>query len=216
MLLNIKSRNEKEHEGLSTALCAGPLVGTSLWIVLLGILAYTASVAVLHRRTEDSAAPVNAEDDPEISTLAPEDSQQQAKDLEDHVEAALGLLNNLAALSTCQLVHCIPGLLADTHRLPGEGIPAPPTPLGQAQALRQVLISAIEGLKAPSGESPQYYILNERYVMGRPIAYIITRLSIGDRTYYRYRNLAIAVVARQWESQEELIRSGGANAVETG
>jgi len=36
------------------------------------------------------------------------------------------------------------GLLSDTHRQPGEGVPAQPPPLGQDQSLRQVLVSAIK------------------------------------------------------------------------
>jgi hypothetical protein len=78
-----------------------------------------------------------------------------------------------------------------------------------------VLIAAIERFKPPGesagAEAPQarqYHILHEAYVQRRSVSYIITRHSISEATFHRNRREAISALARQLQSQEELIVVG--------
>ncbi len=89
-------------------------------------------------------------------------------------------------------------------------IPNELTPLEKAQALRLVLVDAIEQLKpgggptrARSPETLQHDILYEAYVEERSVANIITRHNISDTTYFRNRRAAVSAMARHLESQEE-------------
>lgn len=88
-----------------------------------------------------------------------------------------------------------------------------PTPLKQAQALREVLCSAIDGLKPASGvlrtsspEALQHSILYEEYVCGHSTASIMVRHSISETTFHRNRRQAISAVARELAKQEDLHR----------
>jgi hypothetical protein len=172
------------------------------WILLLGLLAYAASVYAIWRWRPSPPVPV-----PE------NDLRTQDQDIARLVQDALRKLNNLSALSKCELVLRLPRtLLASRPQLSHHGGPGELTPLGRAQALREVLIAAIELLKPP-GESTgagapqalQYHILHEAYVQRRRIAYVMTRHSIGEAMYHRNRRAAISALARHLETQEELI-----------
>ena len=94
----------------------------------------------------------------------------------------------------------------------GGGTIGPPGLLEQAQSLREVLVSAIEQLKPPTGaigasapEALQYYILHEEYVLSKSTSYIVTRYSISESTFFRNRRAAVSAVARHLETQEEII-----------
>ena len=90
---------------------------------------------------------------------------------------------------------------------------AVPTPLEQAQALREALVSAIERLM-PSAEvarpgtpgALQYHILNEQCVQKRPISYITVRHNIGESTFHRNRREAVSAVAHDLQTQEEQLQ----------
>jgi hypothetical protein len=93
-------------------------------------------------------------------------------------------------------------------------------PLSQAQALREVLISAIEGLKPPNqpvqSVTPallQYDILHEEYVLRKPTRYIMTRHNIAESTFHRNRRAAVSLVARHLQDQEEQLWSGAQTGV---
>ena len=173
--------------------------GQAPWIILLGILAYAASVAVLHQTRLSSEQGSNSEvtgPDP----TEDEDVEPDSLVLRRMVQDALQHLNNLAALSQCELVFLLPRTLGEI------------TPLEKAQALREVLIAAMERLKPPgeatragAPEALQYHILYEAYVQGKPVAYILTRHNIADSTYHRNRRDAIDLVGGHVLSQEELI-----------
>lgn len=85
-----------------------------------------------------------------------------------------------------------------------------------------MLIAAIEKLK-PQGEvasagpqsALQYSILHEAGIQGRPVAYILTHLSISDSTYFRNRKAAVLALAKHLQTQEDLFRGGGANKEQT-
>lgn len=131
------------------------------------------------------------------------------------VEEALRQLNNPYALSTCEFVDLIPATLAATRSHTGNGTTDDSTPLEQAQALRQVLVSAVDHLKPPGDsvrpgapQALQYHILHERYELGDPTLHIRTRHSIAESTFHRYRRDAVSAVADHLQAQEELIARG--------
>ena len=185
----------------------------ALWVLLLGLLVYAASIiAVCRTRTGDIAKnPKLADNTAEASSDHGRQGQPSA-DLLRLVEEALRRLNNPAALSRCGLVHRLPGILSNARSEHGRGVMDAPGLLGEAQSLREVIISAIDQLKPPTGaigasapEALQYYILHEEYVLKKPTSYIITRYSLSESTFHRNRRAAVSAVARHLETQEELI-----------
>ena len=185
----------------------------ALWVLLLGLLAYAATIIALYRtRTGDSAKiPTLADNAAESSSDDGTDGQPSA-DLLRLVEEALRRLNNPAALSRCGLLRRLPGILSTTRSEHSSGAMGAPGPLEQAQSLREVLVSAISQLKPPTGaigasapEALQYYILHEEYVLRKSTSYIITHHSISESTFHRNRRAAVSAVARHLETQEELI-----------
>ncbi len=195
--------------------------GQALWIVLLGLLAYAASVAVLRRRTvgrnsienEDSDGDFPEYEDPEPNAPEDETPEEPTQDAWRLFQRAFQQLNNPTFLAQCELVSLLPKTLTSAaHRFKGHGIPDELTHLEKAQILRQVLVTAIEQLKPAGGstgahvpETLHYDILHERYVQGRPVAYILIRFSISEANYHVRRRAAIDAVARQLLSREELI-----------
>ena len=197
--------------------------GQAPWIILLGLLAYAASITVLHL-TRPFREQSNGTD-----------PERDSQDFSRFVQKALRQLNNPAALSQCELVYLLPRTLGELTPLektlrwlrrlliwlrPGSGVP---TALGKARVLREVLIAAIDQLKPPveppgagAPEALQYQILHEAYVQRRPVAYVLTRHNIAERTYFRHRGDAVAAVVRHLEAQEESLRTGGAKVAETG
>ena len=122
-------------------------------------------------------------------------------------------LDNTSALSQCQLASRLPGTIAATSSRSGDTSLSEPTPLEQARALRQAIESSIE-LMNPGGsngratgpEAIQYHILNQQYVLRKPTRHIMTRYSIAESTYHRYRRDAVSVLASHLEAQEEQLR----------
>ncbi len=118
-------------------------------------------------------------------------------------EEALRRLNTPAALAQCELIRRLPRTLAATRR---NGPPV--TPLEQAQALREVLVAAIERLQLPSAPSGKpgalgYTILREEYLVGLPNKEIRLRHGLSEGTFNRYRRSAVAILARELSTQEE-------------
>ncbi|MBI2863849.1 MAG: hypothetical protein HYX94_04730 [Chloroflexi bacterium] len=132
------------------------------------------------------------------------------------VQEALRRLNEPSALSKCEIIERIPKTLAAACARREGGQTGTATPLRQSQALREVLASAIEGLKPAGGatrsSSPdalQYNILHEEYVRGMSTASIMVRHSISETTFHRNRRQAIAAVAREVLQHEELLGREG-------
>ena len=196
--------------------------GQALWIVLLGLLAYAATIAVLHRQPtvrEHSSGSEETGPDPTEDVHAELDSLG----LRNIVQQALQKLDNQAALIQYELLPLLSGSLAPKRpQGTGVGVPGELTPLEKAQALREVLIAAIERLKPPgeragagAPEAVQYHILHEAYAQSGSVAYIITRHSISESTYHKRRRAAIDAVGHHILAQEKLIGAGGAKAAET-
>ena len=214
--------------------------GQALLVIILGFLAYAASTAVIHRwralgepidGDENSPRPQEEGDDP-LVLKAEEDvranrglgPEANTPDFRRFVQEAFEHLNDQAFLSQSESVPLLQHTLASIpSQSRGDGTQGELAPLENAQALREVLIAAIEQLRPPgepisAGSPPalQYHILNERYVQHRTVAHITTRHSISEATYHRARQAAISALARHLQSQEDLNRGNGTNAAETG
>ncbi len=187
----------------------------ALWVLLLGLLAYATSLLTLHRTRPHPFAPELGNKNTRPTSTDVGSDGQSLEDFPRLVEEALRRLTNPAALSTCRLIQQLPETLAAAGSQQGAERVGQGTPLAQAQALREVLVAAIERLKAP-GEGPgtgttqdrQYHILRERYLQHRPIAYSMTRHSISESTFHRDRKDAISALAHHLATQEELIVRG--------
>ena len=115
-------------------------------------------------------------------------------------------------LSASYVLGCLARLPRFTTS-PATGPMAEPTPLEQVHALRKAIESSIE-LMNPGGsngratgpEAIQYHILNKQYVLRKPTRHIMTRYSIAESTYHRYRRDAVSVLASHLEAQEEQLR----------
>ena len=188
--------------GVAVAFMA-PWSGRAIWLFVWGILAYGASAAVVllgAHSVPDPSPPI------EDKVALP-----QTKDLVPLTEEALRKLRRLPDLGKCALIaHLSHTLNSDRTAADGQS-PAQATPLEQAQALRQVLVDAIQKLKPPQGDEAgtaqglQYHILHEEYVVGRPNHAIMTRLSISESTFHRQRRDAIAAVAHELMVQEQIL-----------
>ena len=197
--------------------------GQAVWIVILGLLAYAATIAVVHRTRAVPGQPSGSEST-DLNLPEGEAPEPDPNDHYNFVQEALRQLDDTAALSQSQLILLLPRTLASVcFQGRGEGTLGELTLLEKAPALREALIAAIEGLRPPgefigSQEPPalQYHILRLACVQRRPVADILTRLNIAEATYFRNRRAAIRTVARHLQSQEELIAAGGAKAAETG
>ena len=184
------------------------------WIVLLGLLAYAASIAVIYRRPAAAPSPSPYVDPNPVPT---------DEDYRNYVAEALKQLHKPARLAKSQLIPLLPRTLAAAPCLRAGGrTPGEFTVLEKAQALRETVIAAIEQLR-PAGEtvgpeSPsahQYHILQQAYVQRKRTAYIMSRLSISESTYFRDRRDAIVAVTHQIQNQEELDGSGPAAAADS-
>ena len=169
----------------AVVLLKAPWSGRGIWLFVWGILAYGASAAVVLLRSRPIPDP-----SPPIQDKV---ALSQTKDLVPLTEEALRKLRRLPDLGKCALIAHLSHTL-NSNRTAADGqSPAQATPLEQAQALRQVLVDAIQKLKPPQGDeagtaqSHQYYILHEEYVVGRPNNAIMTRLSISEGTFHRRR-----------------------------
>lgn len=138
---------------------------------------------------------------------------QTSADFRALVEEALRQLNSTSALTHCELAGRLPATIAAARAQAGDGYPTEPTPLEQVQTLREVLVSSIE-LMNPAGngghaappDALQYHILYKQYVLGTPTRHIMTRYSIAESTYHRYRREAVSALANHLEAQEEQLR----------
>lgn len=139
------------------------------------------------------------------------------------VEEALRRLNR-SELAECELVQRVPHTLAAWRARWGDAARGEATSLEQGRALREVFVEAIERLKpagyrpgagpAPAGQALHYHIVHERYVLERPVANVVTRHNISDRTLFRERERAVRSLARELLQQEELYRQAhGLSAV---
>ena len=168
----------------------------AFWVLLWGLLAYAACVLVPVGRKREAPTLARA---PEIDG--------EPVDFVRLLEESLRHLNDHGALATTRLTRSIPLTLLAARGPSTGGREA--TPLEQAQALHEVLLGAIQKLRPADEEDPgsrealEYTVLYEEYVLKRPNKAIMTRLGIGERTFFRYRRAGIAAIARELTAQEQ-------------
>lgn len=122
------------------------------------------------------------------------------------VREALGCLNKPANLARSPLVGRLPRTLRAVRSGSGEPVSGDATPLEASQALRGVLLAAIERLKAGDREAAdqplQYRILVEEYVEGKSTKHNMVRHAISESTLHRRRQEGIAAVATELGMRE--------------
>lgn len=167
----------------------------------------------------NDAEPGEPEAEPVEPASAPAESEPTTahrastadKDFLRQVRDALGCLRDrdLGKLGRCELISSLPLAISATLRERRNGHLGDPTSLEQAQALREILIAAVERLK-PDDESSNsrggavdgYSVLRLYYLESRSIEQVEQFLSIANRTVYRHRDYAVEVVARELRQQE--------------
>lgn len=150
-------------------------------------------------KEDNSPKPKPADPIPDIEEPQDDDQDEETPtdEFRRNVEDALRNLNDPLALSQSSLING----LTYTLELNGSD-----SPLEQARALREVLVSSIEMLK-PTGDiraARHYLILHEQYVLGSPAEQIMARHALFGGTFWRYRRDAVSAVSRQLETNERI------------
>jgi hypothetical protein len=159
-----------------------------------------------------SAPDQDTPDAPAEPTAGVGRSEAPAEILTALVEQALRRVNVPARLTGSGLIARLPLTLAVARDAQRNGRRGDPTPLEQAQTLRQVLISAVERLKPAATTSGRgagdmlYFVLDGLYLRGLSTRQIMTQCSISESTLHRYRREGIRVLAQELSEQEELLR----------
>jgi hypothetical protein len=191
----------------SLALTLTPLASRAGILLGWGVLVYLVAALLLPTggTTEAIAAPAVGQPEAVEAAPAPAAAPAGGTALIRATEEALKKLNNPAALGECALASRLPCTL----RALGErgGGEAPPS---RHQALRALLVEAIDRLRPPAGvgpgeSAPYHLILHEEYVLGHSTARIMARYSISESTLHRYRRDAIRAVAQDLTAQEEAL-----------
>jgi hypothetical protein len=141
------------------------------------------------------------------------------KDVEGIVKEALGYVREraLGRLGRCSLISFLPCTIAAALRERRNGHVGAPTSLEQAEAVREILIAAIDRLK-PRDENPNqggagdwYRVVRLMYLESRTTEQIEHIVGIGNRTVFRYRDNAVEVMACDLRQREERHALGGSN-----
>ena len=155
--------------------------------------------------------PVEREPEPaEIESPPVPRASPVDREFQRQVREALGCLRDLGRLGRCDLITSLPCTIAATLRERRNGHLGDPTSLEQAQALREILIAAVERLR-PEDESPDdgggavsgYRVLRLLYLEGKTIEQVEAIVHVANRTVYRYRDSAVEVVACELRQREE-------------
>lgn len=126
-------------------------------------------------------------------------------------EEALRRVNNPGALGGCGLLEQLEHSVRLELRKADGPVPAG-TLLQRTQALRALLVAAIEGLR-PANAAPgdpemlQYHILQGAYLQGLPNRQIMVRHSVAEATFHRHRRQGLAAVAKELREREQQLRS---------
>ena len=216
--------------------------GQAIWIFLIGLIAYGASAAVAYLQPsaiqystengEPGKQEGNREPDLELKPdvfPGPEPGPDTISVLEsdpasiyESTQIALRRINRLPALSRCDLITLLPRTLFSNHLEPGAEWPQhDQTPLEKARALREVLIAAIDKLRAPAevtsvGSGADlalgYNILRESYVEDKSVVSICRRHSISQTKYFREQRDAVLAISRHLEANEALLSRSHINS----
>jgi len=148
---------------------------------------------------EDDEAPTPIEEEPQ---LAPEPDAGFV----ELVDQALKHLNKPTHLAKSGLAAWLPRSIRAIRGQWSQTQPGEATSLERAQALRQLLVDAIERLKHADSDSStralQYHILHKKYVLEQEVKHIVIRHDISESTFFRERVLAVRAVADNLWQQE--------------
>ena len=178
--------------------------GQQTWLLAWGVLGYasvSAYVAQRERVRSTTAVQVRRDDPLPASNL-------DEPNMAELTEAALKNLRKPAFLATCRLIGRLPYTMSAAQAEIGKMSDA--TPLDNAQLLKSVLSRSLEKLRSTDavtndGESLQYHVVHEHYVRGQPASYTMTRHSIAEATFHRYRRAAVKALAADVAAQEEML-----------
>jgi hypothetical protein len=151
---------------------------------------------------EDDEAPSPIEEEQRLAA----EPDADFVDLVDHVLKHFNKPTHLAKSGlAARLPRCIRAILCQwSQAQPGEE-----TSLERAQALRQVLVDALERLKPvdshSSTRSLQYHNLHKKYGLGQEVKPIVMHHDISESTFFRERVLAVRAVADDlWQQERRL------------
>src|SRR5207248_5897516 len=127
----------------------------------------------------------------------------------DLVRGAVRALNLPATLEKSGLIARLPRTLREVLRQSQADRSAEPTLQEESQALRLLLLQAIERLavadRAGNAQVLQYQVLHMQYVLGMSVVQVAVRLSISEQTVYRRSAEGIEAVASDLWQREQLV-----------
>ena len=134
------------------------------------------------------------------------------------VDQAIKQLNKPTHLAKSDLAARVPRSIAGVRLQWGQTDSGEATSLEEAQALRQLLVDAIERLKPADSESSpralQYHVLHKKYVLGQDVKHVVIRHSISESTFFRERLSAVRAVADDlWQQERRLVPARGRDPV---
>lgn len=170
--------------------------GPAISLFFVGLIAYAASTAVIY-----------------LQRYSEEPQNSDTPVLFKSTEWAIRRINKLPDLSRSDLIDLIPSTLSAVVSEPGVDAPGKiQTHLEKSQALREVLILAIEKLRPPvetkrasADHAIGFHILREFYVEGKTVKNICVRHSVSEAAYYRQRKNAVEAISRDLETHEALL-----------
>ena len=125
---------------------------------------------------------------------------------------ALRALNKPATLAKSELIPLLPRSLHEVWQQSGEAGAGDPSPLEQSQALRTILVRAIEQLNVSdegNTRAHQYEVLRMQYVMGVSVVQVAMRLGIAEQGVYRRSAEGVEAVANDLWRREQLLAGRG-------
>jgi hypothetical protein len=151
---------------------------------------------------KDKEAPTPIEEKPR---LAPEPDA----DFVDLVDQVLKHLNKPTHLAKSGLAARLPRRIGVVLSQWSQAQLGEATSLERAQALRQLLVDAVERLKPAESDSStralQYDILHKKYVLEQEVKHIVVYHDISESTFFRERVLAVRAVADDlWQQERRL------------
>jgi hypothetical protein len=182
--------------------------GLSVWIGAdLGhvteALGYSLSVPLAWARPPEPTTSAAGVSDHSSASINP-----QPADFVDLTRRALRALNKPATLAKSALIGLLPLSLDEVWQQSGRDGSGDRSPLEQSQALRAVLLHAIEQLNVAaegSAQAHQYEVLRRQYVMGQNVAQVGMRLGIAEPGVYRRSAEGVDAVAVDLWRREQLL-----------
>lgn len=129
-------------------------------------------------------------------------------DFVDLTRRALRALNRPSILVRSGLIPLLRLSIDDVWHRSGEPRLIGQSPLEQGQALRTILVAAVEQLNVSEDggmQAHQYQVLRMQYVMGLTVVQVAMRLSIAEKTAFRRNKEGAEAVANDIWRREQLL-----------